>query len=211
MGRGCYRIPMRQLLVAGTQCENHCFINHGGCKADDVDAIKEYTTCEYAPEWKEFGLITPIEEITKAIKKATHNGESIFIYTPDMFSSIFFDCLFNKLPKCNDDKTYIAINACVRTFIDRCGNWNLVKSKGIKEVWFGVESASSKLRTLYNKPPFSNDELIGITLGAKDSGVNVCWFLVDGDEDTDKTRLETYMLIKKGVPYRANIERLIRS
>ncbi len=209
MGRGCYDMPMRQLFVAGTQCDNHCFPHHGGCKADDPLVEKKYETCEYAPEWEEYGRSVDMGALLKAVTNATAKGESIFIYTPDMFSDLYFDAIFKKLPE-QSDRTYIAINACVKTFIDRKVGWEALRNKGIKEVWFGVESGARRLRDLYNKLPFTNGEIIGITLAAKDAGVNVCWFLVDGHEDNGDTRLQTFNLIKEGNPFRVNIEQLRR-
>ena len=66
------------------------------------------------------------------------------------------------------------------------------------------------LRTELNKPMTADDELLALTKEAKEAGVNVCWYLVDSDIDTQETRLATYDLIKTGNPFRLNVEHGIR-
>ena len=91
------------------------------------------------------------------------------------------------------------------------GDWDFLSRKGIKEVWLGVESGNKSLRDKYTKPSFTNKEIVEITEQGRKNNVNICWFLVDGDEDTDKTRLETYQLMKEAQPFRFHIGELQRA
>jgi radical SAM superfamily enzyme len=207
MGGSCRTIQNRETIFAGGSCENKCFKNHGGCNAsNDLVAQKQNQTCEYKTE-KHDVLLIPIEEINKQIEDFTQKGKSVFLYTPDLFSNIYYDKLFQKMP-CRNGNTYIAVNACVNSLVEKQVDFKEIKSKGIFEIWLGVESASKEIRNKYNKPNFTNDDLLRITKQAKEHNINVCWYLVDGKEDTDETKLETFNLIKKGSPYRINIEQL---
>ncbi len=207
MGGGCRNITNRETIYAGGKCENHCFSHHGGCNASDALITKQQETCEYKMASHEV-LLIPVDEINEKIEHFTKQGKSVFLYTPDMFSDIYFDPLFKKLPSRNGN-TYIAINAGVRTLKDKIKNMRVIKDKGILEIWIGVESADPDIRDKYCKPCFSNQEVIELTQEAKKLGINICWYLVDGKEDNESTRLATYNLIKKGNPYRINIEQLV--
>jgi len=206
MGAGCYRIPNRNLFFVGGYCENGCFQNHGGCEASSqFEAVKSEVHCELKPE--DLGkTVKPINDINAAIDQATKDGKTIFLYTPDTFSDFYFEAFYKLLPNRNGN-TYIAINAGVRTLVDKA-NWEEIHNKGIREVWIGVESANSRLREKYFKPAFTNAEVLGLTKAGHEHGINVCWFLVDGTEDTDETRLQTYGLIKEAEPYRVHIGEL---
>lgn len=208
MGGGCYRSVSRELFYVGGYCENQCFSKYGYCEASsDVDPTKTHDTCELKPEYKERD-VKPIGVVNAAVAEATEHGKEIFLYTPDMFSDFYFEECFTKLPNRND-RTHICINACVRTLIDKLGYDMLsLKDKGIREVWVGVESANPALRDKYDKPSFTNEELEKLTIAGRISGVDICWFLVDGCEDTDKTRLETYNLIKDVEPFRLHVGQL---
>lgn len=208
MGAGCYRSVNRELFYVGGYCENKCFPKHGYCEAaSDADVTKAHDTCELKPEYKGKDCVA-IGQINKAVEDATKQGKDIFLYNPDMFSDFYYDACFEKLPNRNG-QTYISVCAGVRTITDRIGeNLQLITAKGIKEVWVGVESANSKLRDLYDKPKFTNDEVVKLTKLGRELGLNICWFLVDGCEDTDETRLETYNLIKEAEPFRIHIGQL---
>ena len=71
-----------------------------------------------------------------------------------------------------------------------------------------MESASKYLRDKYFKIPFTNNEVRKITEQGQKANINICWFLVDGAEDTVETRLETYQMIKDCDPYRVHIGEL---
>lgn len=205
MGGSCYRVEGRELFFIGGWCENDCFQSHGGCEASAIGEVtKEHETCEISPPDHEMMSHT-MAEANNAVQKATSKGKSIFLYTPDMFSDFYFDNCFNRLIDRNG-ATYISINAGVRTLTDRIGDiWQPLIDKGIKEMWIGVESADVNLRDKYNKPKFTNEEVLEITRKGRLLDINVCWFLVDGDEDTEATRLKTYNLIKQGEPFRIHI------
>lgn len=206
MGASCYRVHNRNLFFVGGHCENSCFRSHGGCEASsEFEAVKTEVHCEI--RYQDKMKMVSMEKISEAVKSATEKGKSIFLYTPDMFSDTYFSQCFQKLPRSNGD-TYIAINAGVRTFFDRKVDWADILSKGIREIWIGVESASPILRNRYFKQKFTNDEVLKITADGMKAGVNICWYLVDGVEDKDETRLKTYQLIKKGSPFRAHIGQL---
>jgi len=205
MGSGCYRIANRELFFVGGWCENNCFKNYGGCEASiNADITKEHETCELRPD--DFSKMNhTMKQVNKVVGKVTQKGKSIFLYTPDMYSDFYYENCFNRL-KNRNGSTYIAINAGVRTLTDKVENhWQSILDKGIKEIWIGVESAEPLLRDKYNKPEFTNDEVVEITKKGHLLGVNICWFLVDGDEDTEITRLKTYNLIKEAQPYRIHI------
>ena len=205
MGSGCYRVPNRNLFFVGGHCENGCFRDHGGCEASSqFEAAKSELHCELKPENKT--IMKPINEVYGAIERATKDGKTIFLYTPDMFSDAYFDRCFKTLQNRNGN-TYIAINASVRNLTDK-GNWSEIYAKGIREIWIGVESASKCLRDKYFKIPFTNNEVREITKQGQKAGINICWFLVDGVEDTIETRLETYQMIKDCDPYRVHIGEL---
>lgn len=205
MGAGCYRVLNRNLFFVGGYCENGCFKNHGGCEASSqFDAVKTEAHCELKPESKQ--IMKSMETINRAVEVATEDNKSIFLYVPDMFSDIYYEKCFRLLPKRNGS-TYIAINASVRELFDK-RNWQEIYEKGIREIWIGVESASIELRNKYFKVPFTNEEVLTITDEGQKSGINICWFLVDGIEDTSETRLQTYQMIKKADPYRAHIGQL---
>jgi hypothetical protein len=206
MGGGCRDIANRETIYAGGKCENHCFSHYGGCNASDSLAIKQQETCEYKALSHDI-LLMSIEDINNEIEYFTKQGKSVFLYTPDMFSDLYFKVLFKKLPSRNGN-TYIAINAGVSTLKNHINNMNEIKKKGILEVWIGVESASKEIRDKYSKPDFNNEDVIAITKEGKRLGINVCWYLVDGKEDTEVSRLATYNLIKEGNPFRINVEQL---
>jgi len=209
MGAGCYGVANRSLFFVGGYCENGCFRDHGGCEASSqFDAVKSEVHCELKPE--ELGkTVKPINEVNDAVDLATKENKTIFLYVPDTFSDFYFENFYKLLPNRNG-KTYIAVNAGVRTLADK-GNWQEIHKKGIREIWIGVESADSSLREKYHKPPFTNAEVAEITKTGQKAGVNICWFLVDGVEDSPETRNETWKFIKDCDPYRIHIGDLMLS
>ncbi len=206
MGGGCNRISGRETFYVGSYCENNCFQSYGGCEAGFEGLVtKTHDSCELKPETK---LQEPvnIDIVNFVVAKATKEGKSIFLYTPDMFSSYYLKNCFRLM--LDKPQAYISINACVRTLIDSGVSFAEIRSKGIQEIWLGVESGSKGLRDRYNKLPFTNDELEQITRQADKAGVHVCWYLVDGEIDTVETRMETYALIKNAGPFRVHIGEL---
>ena len=206
MGGGCRFMKNRETIYAGGKCENNCFSHYGGCNASDDVAVKQIETCEYKSENHDIMLLS-ISEINQRIEEFTKQGKSIFLYTPDMFSKFYFGRLFKKLPDRNGN-TFIAVNAGVRTFKQRKFPFEEMRSKGIFEIWIGVESADLNIRNKYGKPMFSNADVIKLTKEAKKYEINVCWYLVDGKEDTAESRLLTYNLIRECNPFRVNVEQL---
>jgi hypothetical protein len=206
MGGGCRNIANRETIYAGGKCENNCFSHHGGCNASEVLATKQQETCEYKTPSHDT-LLMSVKAINDEIEYFTKQGKSVFLYTPDMFSDLYFEALFNKLPSRNGN-TYIAINAGVSTLKNHINSMSKIKDKGIREVWIGVESASKEIRDKYCKPEFDNEDVIAITKEGKRIGINICWYLVDGKEDTETSRLATYNLILEGNPFRINVEQL---
>lgn len=204
MGAGCYVNERRDLLVIGNYCENNCFPIHGGCASSKDEALKDTTMCELRPECDDPFLVS-MDQIKNAINNAIGKEHSIFLYVPDMFNDLYFNHILAKLP--DNPKAKIAINGCVKTFKEKA-DWEELKRKGIYEVWLGVESGSKKLRKIYNKLPFSNKDIAKITEKGRSIGVNICWFLVDGEEDTQETRLETYTLLREAQPFKFHFSAL---
>lgn len=202
MGGSCYTNNQRDLLVVGNYCENDCFPRHGGCASAVSVMEKPSEMCELRPTMPDKIITKALEKINTLIEKSTKKGNSVFLYTPNMFSDFYFKKVLSKLPNRNGN-TYLAINGCVRSFVDKTKlDWKSLHEKGIREIWLGVESGNVKLRDIYNKPKFTNEEIVRITKEGRNNKINVCWFLVDGEEDTDKTRLETYSLMKEAQPFR---------
>jgi radical SAM superfamily enzyme YgiQ (UPF0313 family) len=95
--------------------------------------------------------------------------------------------------------------------MDWDGTMKDLYQKGIREIWLGVESGDPELRHRYGKLPFENEEVVQITETGRKVGINVCWFLVDGPDDTGATRLKTYDLMRKADPFRCHIGPLART
>jgi len=209
MGGGCYTNENRDLVIVGNWCPNKCFSNHGTCGASEIGAEKNVLMCELRPNLDGKLIDNAVFEILKAIDNAIKTGRSVFLYTPDMFNKFYLNAIVKKLP--NSPDAYIAVNACVKSFMESGMSFEELHTKGIKEVWFGVESGSESLRDKYNKPSFANKDILKITELGRDAEVNVCWFLVDGDEDTPQTRLETYDLLKEAQPFRFHFSPLSRA
>ena len=205
MGGGCRKVHNRETIFAGGKCKNKCFSKYGGCNAsDDLKATKQTETCEHKAPNNKIMLMT-LNQINDKIDTLTEQNKSIFLYVPDLFGEIYFKILFKKLPNRNSN-TYIATNGSVNSLKNI--DFLTIKNKGIHEIWIGVESASKEIRDKYNKPEFSNNDILYITNKGKKHEINICWYLVDGI-DNEKSRLETYNLIKKGNPFRINIEQLV--
>lgn len=207
MGRGCYKNEKRDLLIVGNRCVNNCFPQHGGCASAKDEMLKDSLMCELRPEFPEPLIHDHMRQIKKAIDRAGEVGKSLFLYTPDMFEEFYFNNVLMKLPK--NHGVYLCVNGCVSSFLKRA-KWPELYSRGIREIWFGVESGNPELRNLYNKPEFDNEDLIAITEKGRDIGINVCWFLVDGIEDTAETRLETYHLMVRAQPFKFHFSEVSR-
>ena len=210
MGGGCRMTANRETLIVGGYCEHSCFSGHGGCEASsELDAIKSTVHCELKPGTKD-KLLVSMEQLNVVVDDATKRGKSVFLYTPDMFSPTYFESCYKKLPTRNDTAS-IAVNAGVRTLVDTiAGDWNSVREKGITEIWVGVETANVILRKKYHKPEFTNEEVVRLTKEGRAAGINICWYLVDGCEDTTQTRIDTWQLMKDADPYRIHIGHLER-
>lgn len=211
MGGGCYRSTDRDMIEVGSWCDNECFGRFGGCEGSitgKTKITKPTTNCEYRPSEPERKPVN-MEWVLASIADAARSGRELFLYTPDMFQPFYLDGCLRKLPERNDG-VYLAINACVRSFVDSSITFEWLRARGIREVWVGVESADPALRDEYDKPAFSNAEVIGMTVAGREAGVNVCWFLVDGERDNDQTRLATYALIREAEPYRVQVGTLQR-
>ena len=124
MGGSCYKDDTRELLVVGNYCENNCFPTNGGCASVITDKVD--TRCELRPETEEKAIPNVLQTVNDFVENATKRSHSAFLYTPDMFNSFYFSEVLSQLPSRNGN-TYIAINGCVRTFIDKLnGNWQLL-------------------------------------------------------------------------------------
>ncbi len=187
-----------KMIYAGGKCNNHCFADYGGC---NIHRTKE-------------DKVLSMEEVAYQLGKSAAHDEQVFLYTPDLFSDLYFDSVFKQLPFKNGfndpifEHVYIAVNAGVRTLRDKIKDLIELCNRDIREVWLGVESAVPEIRTKYGKPSFTNQELISLTQEGNYIGINMCWYLVDGPEDNDASRIATYNLIKECKPYRVRIKEL---
>jgi len=209
MGRGCYTDERRDLVIVGNWCPNKCFRGFGECGASELGQEKSVLMCELRPEMKDKIIDNAMLEILSAVKKSTVNGRSVFLYTPDMFNRFYLEAVLRKLP--DNPAAYIAVNACVHSFIKANMPFDELRKKGIKEIWFGIESGSQELRNRYSKPYFTNNDVLRITNLGRDAGVNICWFMVDGFEDTPQTRLETFNLMVEAQPFRFHFSPLLKA
>ena len=117
----------------------------------------------------------------------------------------YYESIYKQLPSYDGGFGYVAINAGVRSFIDRNINPKELIDHGIREIWFGVESGSKLMREKYGKPNFTNSEVIKLTEYIQSFGIHVCWYLLDSKDDTDFSRLATYELVRVAQPYRIRI------
>ncbi len=204
MGGSCRNVQGRETVYVGGWCENNCFAAYGGCEAGTkFGTTKTHDTCELKPSKPNE---VDMDKANSLIDGFTKQGKSVFVYTPDMFGDYYYKECFLQLPNRNGN-TYLAVNAGARSFLDK-GDWAKVYERGIRELWVGIESGASRLRNLYGKPSFLNEEAVEMVKEGHKSGVNICWFLVDGDEDNKETRLATYNLIKQAQPFRVIISEL---
>jgi len=180
-----------KFLYAGGECKNHCFANYGGCLV-------------HTPKTTE---ILSSEEIAYQLGLLTSKHEQAFVYTPDMFSDLYYKSVFLELPFYDGGfpGAYIAVNASVRTLIDKVKDFSDLLDRGIREVWFGIESGDELMRKKYGKPNFSNSEVAFTTKELQRFGIHACWYLLDSKDDTDSSRLATYELIRECEPYRIRI------
>jgi hypothetical protein len=205
MGGSCYRGEDRDMYVVGEWCENSCFGDFGGCEASmDANTTKPSPNCEYRATGDPRLVPINMQAVLAAINQARGTRRQLFLYTPDMFQSHYLVECMEKLPGASE-WTYLAINAGVRSFLDSGWGFADLCAKGIREMWFGVESGDPILRARYDKPTFTNAEVIQLTQDGREAGVNVCWFLVDGVDDTDESRLATYELIRRAHPFRVQV------
>lgn len=172
-----------KMLFVGNSCKNNCFAKYGGC-----DVHKEY----------ESHFPISIDQINAKIREYAQQHTPVFVYTPDIFSDVYFEPLFKKLEKAEGG--HVAVNASVRTLTDKIKNFGEILEHGITEIWLGVESGSLKIRNRYGKPRFTNKEVLAITNECKRYGIKICWYLINGPEDDDRAKLLTYNLMVKGNP-----------
>jgi radical SAM superfamily enzyme YgiQ (UPF0313 family) len=184
-----------KFLFVGGKCSKNCFADYGGCDVHKQHRDEEPT----------------IQRICFLIGYHMAKHEQVFLYTPDMLSDQYYESVFQKLPKYESTEgPYIAINASVDTMRDKIEDMNELLSRGIREVWLGVESASILTRKRYGKPKFTNKELLDITRKAQDMGINVCWYLIDNPKEDAMAKLFTFELIVRGKPFRVRFAKINR-
>jgi len=138
----------------------------------------------------------PINKLNKAI--ADHKGKRTWLYVLDFFDDIHFD-IFEALEY--QDQTPLIIEGCVASFYKNyMDKVDELKCMGISEIWFGVESASERLRKSYQKPAFTNTQLMEIMSLLKVYDIQTWWYLVYGPEDTGDTIRETNEMVRKCNP-----------
>lgn len=186
-----------KMIYAGGACNNSCFIRYGGCGVH-----RKHNNGNHL-------LSRSPAKINAAVTSELILHNPAFIYTPDMFSGLYYKTLFTNLEERSFG--YIGINASVVTLKQRLAEGlkmsDIVK-KGIKEIWLGIESGSLAVRKDFNKPHFTNEDVIEITHLGTEYGINMCWYLID-TPDNPTAEKETYKLIVKGKPYRVRISQLI--
>jgi hypothetical protein len=181
-----------KFLFAGGKCDNNCFAKYGGCNVH-----KERPEDQKELSW---------EEVDFRLGKFFGQGEKeVFLYTPDLFSDHYYESIYQHLPCYEGGFGYIAVNAGVRSFIDRKIDPKELIDHGIREIWFGVESGSKFMREKYGKPNFTNAEVAFITKELQRFGIHACWYLLDSKDDSEFSRLAAYELIRECEPYRIRI------
>jgi hypothetical protein len=127
--------------------------------------------------------------------------EATWLFVLDFFESRNLD-IFEAMGK--QYKVPLTVEGCVRTFhqnyLDKV--WDL-KEKGVKEIWFGVESSSEELRNSYTKPHFTNEQLAEIMKRLKQADIDVCWYMTFGPEDTWQTVHDNNCFIDELKPKKA--------
>jgi radical SAM superfamily enzyme YgiQ (UPF0313 family) len=160
-------------------CSNGC-----GCAPADID----HHVLKIEP--------TKLENIKQEIERFKNKKTWLFVL--DFFDDSNID-IFNALP--NQNETPLTIEGCVALFYKNYINKiEELYKKGIREIWFGVESANEKLRDSYSKPKFTNEQLREICQKLRAGSINYSWYLVHGPEDTTKTFEETNELTRELSP-----------
>lgn len=176
------------VLKVRNECRWNCFENYKQ-KNQSLSACDG--GCGYiSPACHSFLLDENSKDIN--IDIARISDKKVWLYVLDFFDEMNSD-IFESIKENNN---YLTVEGCVASFyknyLDKIQE---LKNKGIKEVWFGVESGNENLRNSYNKPYFNNEQLHQITHMLKDNGIKVCWYLVQGPEDTVDSVLDTNKLI----------------
>lgn len=144
----------------------------------------------FIEDWDEMLL----DEMARRILAA--KGRKTWLFVLDFFDSMNLD-IFEALPLQNF--TPLTVEGCVQTFVKNYLNQNRIldlANKGVKDIWFGVESASPALRDEYQKPSFTNMELADSMRALNNYGIAVHWYLVHGPRDTQRTVLDTNELMR---------------
>jgi hypothetical protein len=177
-GHYCFE-KYRNPNISESACDNGC-----GCAPADID--------HHVLKLESVKLNNLKNEISRFKNTKT------WLFVLDFFEDCNTD-IFEVLQYQNE--TPLTIEGCVaffyKNYIDKIEE---LYKKGIREVWFGVESANEKLRDSYNKPKFSNDQLKEICQKLKAVGINYSWYLVHGPEDSSKTYEETNILTRELMP-----------
>ncbi|HLM84163.1 MAG TPA: hypothetical protein VK254_03065, partial [Candidatus Bathyarchaeia archaeon] len=195
MEKPCYSCPKGLMdgyitIFLDKFCRYQCFQNYGGCPSS------------FNREVMNIHLV--IQMIREALEK---NAKArIFLDAPN-----FLDVPGRRrLPDEEDNqhieilkeiikreiKPYLRIETTVCSLAGApVSFYEFLREAGVQEVWMGVESGSLELRNKYEKPYFTNNQLVEITGAQGRAGIRCGWYLVVGFEDSDESIQETIDLI----------------
>jgi len=184
------------VLMVRNECSHKCFQAYRSPNPSD-------SRCEGGCGYCRSGMLfsqepVGLDVINKVIAQQT---DPTWLFVLDFFDDMNID-IYKSLS--HQDKVPLTLEGCVRTFYKNyMDEIPQLASIGVKEIWFGVESASEHLRNSYTKPHFTNNQLSEIMSKLKSSGIEVCWYMTFGPEDTWQTVHDNNCLIEELKPKKA--------
>ena len=195
-----HRTEYETLLIRDA-CSHDCFKNYRHNSGDEVLTSACGSTCGCGGTYRRDHAVllqkpTQVNYLSDKLKDYT--GKKTWLFVLDFFDDMNFD-IFEALAE--QKETPLTVEGCVATFYKNyMDKIHEMQSKGIVEVWFGVESGSQKLRESYTKPFFTNDQLIKISDELHRHKIRMKWYLTHGPEDTRDTTRETNELVRRCNP-----------
>lgn len=192
------------VLMVRNECRHKCFQNYRSPNPSD-------SRCDGGCGYCRSGYLfsqdpVPLKDLSDVIVE--QKGKPTWLFVLDFFDSINYD-IFAAMS--NQRKTPLTLEGCVRTFYHNyLAKIPELVAKGVTEIWLGVESSSEKLRNSYKKPPFTNEQLAEIMAKLQTAGIDVCWYMTTGPEDTWTTMHNNNVLIDELKPKKAWYSLLVK-